>query len=85
MKKVYSAPDIFFDSFALSQGIANVNNGCTRNITNHYSGSCGLYFGDKIVFIHAATGCRYKVKDGEFEFDNACYQIPGDDNRLFNS
>ena len=37
MKKAYSTPDIFFDSFALSENIASVNTNCSRNITTQYS------------------------------------------------
>ena len=85
MKKTYSPPDIFFDSFALSENIASANSNCTRNITNMYSNSCGLWFGDKVVFTIAAAGCDFKTQDGSPFFDGLCYHIPTADNRLFNS
>lgn len=62
-----------------------MNGGCTRNLTNHYQGSCGLEYGNKIIFTVVATGCRVKVQDGSLVFDGLCYQIPGGDNKLFNS
>ena len=85
MKRKYSCPDIVFESFSLSENIASVNSNCTRNITNMYSNSCGLWFGDKVVFTIAAAGCDFKTQDGSPFFDGLCYHIPTADNRLFNS
>ena len=85
MKKEYSAPEIIFDSFALSESIANVNMNCTRNITNQYSGDCGLQFGNKIVFTISAAGCKFKIQDGSPMVDGLCYHIPTGDNKIFNS
>ena len=83
MKKAYSTPDILFDSFSLSENIANTT--CTRNITGQYSGSCGLQFGNRIVFTTSAVGCKFKIEDGSSMLDGLCYHIPTDDNKLFNS
>lgn len=85
MKKAYSTPDIFFDSFSLNENIASANSNCNRNITNMYSNSCGLWFGEKYVFTIAASGCEFKTQDGSPFFDGLCYHIPTADNRLFNS
>ena len=85
MKKAYSTPDIFFDSFALSENIASVNTNCAHNVTTQYSNICGLWYGETIVFTIAATGCEYPIQDGSPYFDGLCYHIPTDDNRLFNS
>ena len=85
MKRKYSCPDIVFESFSLNENIASVNSNCTRNITNMYSNSCGLWFGDKVVFTIAAAGCDFKTQDGSPFFDGLCYHIPTADNRLFNS
>ena len=85
MKKTYSTPDIFFDSFALNENIASANSNCNRNITNMYSNSCGLWYGEKYVFTIAASGCEYKAQDGSPFFDGLCYHIPTAENRLFNS
>lgn len=85
MKKAYCAPDIVFESFSLNENIASANTNCTRNITNQYSGSCGLLYGNKIVFTVAAAGCRIKIEDGTPMFDGLCYHVPSGDNKLFNS
>ena len=85
MKRVYSAPDIFFDSFALNENIASANSNCDRNVTTMYSNICGLWYGEKYVFTIAASGCDFKAQDGSPFFDGLCYHIPTADNRLFNS
>ena len=85
MKKEYSSPEIFFDNFALNANIANVNMQCSRNITNQYSGDCGLQFGNKIVFTISAAGCKFKIQDGSPMVDGLCYHIPTGDNKVFNS
>ena len=85
MKKAYSAPDIVFESFSLNENIASGNGNCTRNISNQYNGTCGLYYGNKVVFTMAAAGCLVKIEDGSPMFDGLCYHIPSGDNKLFNS
>ena len=85
MKKEYSTPEIIFDSFSLNESIANVNLHCTRNITNAYSGECGLQFGNKVIFTVSAAGCKFKVQDGSPLADGLCYHVPTGDNKLFNS
>lgn len=85
MKKIYSTPDIVFESFSLNENIASVNSNCTRNINTQYSGVCGLEWKGNVVFIPTVSGCRNKVPDGSALFDGLCYQIPTGDNKLFNS
>jgi hypothetical protein len=85
MKKTYSQPDILFESFSLNENIATANANCTRNISNQYSGNCGLHYGDKIIFTMAAAGCRVKIEDGSPLFDGLCYHVPSGNNKLFNS
>lgn len=85
MKREYSPPEIIFDSFALNESIATVNMNCTRNITNMYSGTCGLIFGNRVVFTTTAEGCRYRVQDGSPQVDGLCYHVPTAENKLFNS
>ena len=82
MKKEYSAPEIIFDSFALNENIASVNSNCDRNLTTTYSGTCGMYYGGRVLFTTTAAGCKYKVQDGAY---GICYQIPSGGNKLFNS
>lgn len=85
MKKEYSSPDILFESFSLSENIASENMNCTRNVTNQYSGNCGLHYGNKVIFTMSASGCRVKIEDGSPVFDGLCYHVPTGDNKLFNS
>lgn len=85
MKKAYSTPDIFFDSFSLNENIASANSNCSRNITTMYSNACGLPYGGKIVFTIAASGCKFRVQDGSPMFDGLCYHVPVASSRLFNS
>ena len=82
MKKAYSIPDIIFESFSLSESIASANMNCTRNITNQYSGDCGLHWNGMIIFTTTATGCRNKLPDGAM---GICYHVPTGDNKVFNS
>ena len=85
MKKVYSTPDIMFESFALNENIASVNSNCTRNITNQYSGECGLLWNGMMIFTGNAYGCMYRVPDGSAAHDGICYYVPTGDNKVFNS
>lgn len=85
MKKVYAAPDIVFESFALNENIASVNSNCTRNITGHYSGECGLEWYGMTIFTGPARGCINKIPDGSAAHDGICYYVPTSDNRVFNS
>ena len=85
MKKEYSPPEIIFDSFALNENIASVNSNCDRNLTGHYSGSCGLQFGNRVIFTVAASGCTFKVQDGSPMANGLCYHIPTGGNKIFNS
>jgi len=82
MKKEYFTPEIIFDSFALGENIANVNDGCNINLTTAYSGSCGLPFVGNVLFTITATGCKHPVQDGS---NGICYHVPIEGQRLFNS
>lgn len=85
MKREYSQPNILFESFSLTENIAAASGGCTRNITNQYSGQCGLRQGNKILFTWEAAGCKTKIEDGSEMLDGLCYNLPSGENRLFNS
>ena len=85
MKKVYSSPDIIFESFSLNENIAAANTNCTRNVTTQYSGTCGLQYGNKVVFTMSVGGCWVKIEDGSPLFDGLCYHIPYGENKLFDS
>lgn len=74
-----------FESFALDQNIAYANGNCTRNITNQYSGECGLDWYGMMIFTGRAQGCMFKVPDGSLMHDGICYYVPTGDNKVFNS
>lgn len=82
MKKVYSKPDILFESFTLSTNIAA---GCERKTNLQTSGSCGVNWGHSVIFTSAQYGCRSVITDGAEEYDGLCYHNPSESNNLFNS
>lgn len=82
MKRVYSKPDIIFEDFSLSAGIAA---GCEKKIDTQYSGQCGLEFGDLTLFVTGVSGCADPVTDGSSKYNGLCYHIPSDSKNLFNS
>ena len=83
MKKVYSKPEVMFESFALSTSIA----GCAFE-TNLPSleASCGYVttggFGTITVFV-SEPNCTYVPPNGEY--GNICYHNPTAENGLFGS
>ena len=87
MKKVYNAPQIFFESFSMSTNIAG---GCEFKTSQMAEGTCG-YMPDRWVglpvFISSTTGCGATYPDGEFidGTDTVCYHVPTDTKNLFNS
>lgn len=82
MKKTYSQPDILFENFSLSTSIAEV---CAVVTHTPQDGTCGVMFGDRMVFIGNVDGCAIKVADGSPVFNGLCYHVPIDTNALFNS
>lgn len=87
MKKVYSQPDILFESFSLYSSIASGD--CGVKITTQYDGECGLPYGDKVVFTDAVAGCLKPgsiiVSDENAIFNGLCYHVPIGNLNLFNS
>ena len=76
MKKEYKKPQIIFESFELSQSIAN---GC-QYISNQAYGICPVDVdGFGALFNNAA--CEWPGVMGE----NVCYHDPAEDNRVFTS
>ena len=79
MKKIYSKPEIMFDSFTLTTNIAA---GCGNKINTHVNDACGIELpGVGVVFLDGVAGC----KETFVESDEYCYHVPIDANRLFNS
>lgn len=81
MKKKYSAPDIAFESFSLSDSIANCEVG-----TNQNRGGCGYQFTVGIViFLDEEQGCPVEIEDGSEKYNGICYDNPSSIKNLFNS
>lgn len=88
MKKIYSKPEMFFESFTLNEHIAA---GCEAKIDTPSRSQCGLDYGPFVVFLETSTGCTGdgKVKDmgGDGEYNGLCYHVFSNNgaNNLFNS
>lgn len=84
MKKIYSKPEIMFDSFTLTTNIAA---GCKHRIDTFANGSCGLFFphvGN--VFTTGVSGCNdMQVSPDDDQYGGICYHVPYEDSKLFNS
>lgn len=81
MKRVYTKPDVVFESFSLSSSItAN----CAKE-ANFSSGQCGFEYTDEMtIFMNSIQGCTFIESDGNWQ-DRVCYHNPYDWNNLFNS
>ena len=88
MGKIYTKPDIVFESFSLSTSVAA---SCeVRNNTPSTNQQCGFKFGPVTVFLENMTGCSYKLPLGNDNWmdengNSFCYHNPSDDNNLFGS
>ena len=87
MGKIYTKPDIVFESFALSTSIAA---GCEVKTNTPNSGTCGFKYGPLRVFIDGVNGCTYKPSlNSQTWMDDKgnsfCYHNPSEDSNLFNS
>lgn len=82
MKKVYTKPQLMFESFSLSTSIAG---GCDAIVDTYRGGTCGLNMGFVVVFADVpGTTCTQKIAMTE-SWNGICYHNPTDDNNLFNS
>lgn len=81
MKKIYSKPEIMFESFTLSENIAG---DCEVKTNTPSQGTCA--YGENDFGIPLFTGdvpaCEAQVADGNDKF---CYHVPLETNTLFNS
>lgn len=89
MKRVYSKPQIYFESFSLSQNIAA---GCEVKTNTPAQGQCGVNYGPFVVFLDSVgsqcTGDgRVQDVGGDGEYGGICYHVFSNDgeNNLFNS
>ena len=82
MKKTYSKPEIAFEDFSLSVGIAA---GCEIKIGNQSEGSCGYaYPGGMGSTMFVKDGiCNVVVEDSST--NGFCYHNPSAANNIFNS
>ena len=78
MKKMYSKPEILFESFVMSTNIA----GCGAENDAPTSGVCGLEWGGDMIFTEGVSGCKKVVPDGTGGF---CYDNPSDISAIFGS
>ena len=85
MKKVYTKPQIEFESFTLCNNIAA---GCETTTNLPSANQCGMDFSGLVVFMTGMTGCTGIQIDnvgGDGEFNGICYHVPNGDNNLFTS
>lgn len=91
MKKTYTKPEISFESFLMSTNIAG-DCELKADTQSNYN-TCGLVFGDKILFGTNLTGCTkygdhsllfkpYEKKEG---YESFCYHTPTTGTNIFNS
>ena len=82
MKKVYSKPEIMFDSFSMTTNIAS---GCDIISKLPQEGTCGYQppRDSNVYFVSSLTGCTHVPDDGPYNY--ICYHIPNDDTALFSS
>lgn len=83
MKKVYSAPEILFESFTMSTNIAG---DCEwkPDTANNYN-NCGINFSGVIIFGSDLTGCTgIQIAPGD-KWDSICYHVPSESSNIFNS
>ena len=74
MKKNYSAPDIAFESFALSVNIASCDVPAVYG-----EGQCGYQFAPGIIiFVDTEQGCGTLTEDGSKEYNGICYDVPSE-------
>ena len=79
MKKQYTAPDILFEDFSLSESIAA---GCEFITSNQSEGTCGYPTRNGVVFMESVSGCKYHEPDTN---DSLCYHVPNEYANIFNS
>lgn len=85
MKKVYSKPEIMFESFTLSTNIAG---DCEVKTDVQSNNSCGMEFSGLLVFMEGMTGCADIQVDnigGDGNHNGICYHTLSGEKNLFNS
>lgn len=81
-EKVYTKPQLIYESFALSQSIAS---GC-EGIANFGEGGCSVTLTDMAdsitIFQDAGYGCQFVPPNPD---DYICYHAPSEMNNVFSS
>ena len=86
MKKLYSKPEIMFESFTLSTNIAG---DCERVVGNPAKGTCGILGSEPGVdnlfsaTVTGTSGCQ--IWNNADDYDGYCYHTSVDTKNLFNS
>lgn len=77
MKKIYTKPQIAYESFELSENIAM----CELITSNQERYTCSVFDPETgwTIFNSSASGCIQTPADGE----NICYEVPFEDYNVF--
>lgn len=80
MKKIYSKPEIVFESFSLCQNIAA---GCEIRTNTPSQMQCAYGENDfgTPLFLQGVSACKVTTQENE----TLCYHIPTEGNNIFNS
>ena len=81
MKKLYSKPEIMFESFSVSTNIAG---GCGIPTHTPSEGNCAYEASGVMIFTDAVSQCAVKAP-GDAAYNGLCYHVPIDTGSLFNS
>lgn len=83
MKKVYTKPEIMFESFSLSSSIASCGFEATHDAS--IGGGCKGYQlrSGEVVFMAEYNGCITVEEDGDY--NGYCYHVPTVSLNLFGS
>ncbi len=86
MKKVYTAPDVFYEDFSITTNIASA---CEVE-TNSAKWVCGYEYDPTLtIFTSSIANCTEDggvVGEGsDASWNGLCYHVPFDDYNLFNS
>lgn len=85
MKKVYTKPQIEFESFTLCNSIAA---GCEVTTNLPSANRCGVMFSGVSVFMSGMTGCEGMPiisEGGDGDFNGLCYHVSTNGYNLFTS
>ena len=77
MKKVYSKPEIFFESFSLSQNIASDCEVKPGDSILEFTGAGAGLGGGSVGYAFSATNCDVDVTNGggDGEYNGVCYHV----------